>query len=89
MPRATRLELQAMQLVVRQVLLEELRGLLAMMPEGRPALQVTQSVRLLEIPPELLEVWLVGQQELLAPQPVQRGVLQATLAELRLVLLVA
>jgi hypothetical protein len=50
---------------------------------------VTQSVRLLEIPPELLEVWLVGQQELLAPQPVQRGVLQATLAELRLVLLVA
>ena len=85
-----------MQLVVRQVLLEELRGLLAMLPEGRPALQVTQSVRLLEIPPELLEVWLVGQQELLAPQqellapqPEQRGVLPATLAELRLVLLVA
>ena len=54
----------------QQVLLEELWGLLGMLPE-------------------LLEVRLVGQQELLAPQPVQRGVLQATLAELRLVLLVA
>jgi hypothetical protein len=73
----------------QQVLLEELWGLLGMLPEERPALQVTQPVRLLGMLPELLEVRLVGQQELLAPQPVQRGVLQATLAELRLVFLVA
>ncbi len=71
------------------MLLEELWGLLRMLPEERLALQVTQPVRLLGMLPERLEVRLLGQQELLVPQPVQRGVLQATLAELRLLLLVA